>query len=335
VTKKLDVILQYTSTPAKFIATGTMNADASAGSGSWDCYPVACAGPFTWSTTRVVPVTGARILAADGGTIIDDLGNTLEIPTDSLCGDTSIEVQMIPRPSNEPSPPGVAVLSRAFVGSPDGTRFDCGLAPDHDHATVTIHYTLDDIANGTIDPSALRAMVWDPTTMQWLYVGGTVDTVLKTITFPITDFTDYAFFDCLTGLTDTDGDKVGDVCDTDDDNDGCSDVKEPALTLDPLYAWDFYSVPVPSLFAAPNPLVVFRDSAVSASDAQAVFAYFKAGAKTGQPEYEQDLNANGIKDGVEYDRTVVGPGKSGPPDGVVSASDAQLAFAQFKAGYHC
>jgi hypothetical protein len=50
-----------------------------------------------------------------------------------------------------------------------------------------------------------------------------------------------------------------------------------------------------------------------------VFAYFKAGAKAGTPVYEQDLNRNGMRDGVEYDRTVVGPGHSGPPDGVVTA----------------
>jgi hypothetical protein len=80
---------------------------------------------------------------------------------------------------------------------------------------------------------------------------------------------------------------------------------------------------------------VFRDSAVTASDAQAVFAYFRAGARLGTTLYEQDLNQNGKKDGIEYDRSVLGPGHSGPPDGVVSAADAQLAFAQFKMGYSC
>jgi hypothetical protein len=81
--------------------------------------------------------------------------------------------------------------------------------------------------------------------------------------------------------------------------------------------------------------VVFKDATVSSSDAQAVFAYFKRAAKLGTLEYRQDLNHNGVQDGVEYDRSVVGPGHSGPPDGVVSAQDAQLAMAQFKLGYHC
>src|SRR4029078_9800601 len=52
--------------------------------------------------------------------------------------------------------------------------------------------------------------------------------------------------------------------------DGCLDVKEsllvpPTSTSNP---WDFFSVPVPALFAATNPLVVFKDANVSAADAQ-------------------------------------------------------------------
>jgi hypothetical protein len=123
----------------------------------------------------------------------------------------------------------------------------------------------------------------------------------------------------------------------DTDDDGCPDVKEPLLVppTDPANPWDFFSVPVPALFAAADPTVVFKDTAVGAGDAQAVFAYFKAGAKTGTTDYEQDLNQNGIKDGMEYDRSVAGSGMSGPPDGVIAASDAQLAFAQFKLGYQC
>jgi hypothetical protein len=144
---------------------------------------------------------------------------------------------------------------------------------------------------------------------------------------------------------DIDGDGLGNSYETsigtsplvaDTDGDGCGDGKELTFaTLNPTNPWDFFSVPVPALFAAPDPTVVFKDSAVAAQDAQAVFAYFKAGAHTGTMKYEQDLNLNGVKDGIEYDRSVVGPAHSGPPDGTVSATDAQLAFAQFKLGYHC
>ncbi|TAK56451.1 MAG: hypothetical protein EPO22_13640 [Dehalococcoidia bacterium] len=150
-------------------------------------------------------------------------------------------------------------------------------------------------------------------------------------------------------VADTDGDGLSDgaevntyatnplVADTDDD--GCGDGKEFTLVppIDPLDPWDFYSVPVPALFVAPNPLIVFKDKVVSAADSQAIFGYFTRGARTGTLEYEQDLNANGIKDGLEYDRSVVvgSPGASGPPNGVISAADAQLAFSQFTFGYHC
>jgi CSLREA domain-containing protein len=121
------------------------------------------------------------------------------------------------------------------------------------------------------------------------------------------------------------------------DDDACPDGKEPLLTppTDPTNGWDFYSVPVPALLSAPNPLLVTRDKVVSALDAQAVFAYFKASAVAGSAIYEQDLNQNGIRDGLEYDRTTLGPGKSGPPDGGVSAQDAQNAFRQFQFGYNC
>jgi glucose/arabinose dehydrogenase len=147
------------------------------------------------------------------------------------------------------------------------------------------------------------------------------------------------------GTADADGDGLANAsemasgtepCVPDTDADGCKDGPELGfVALSPTNQWDFFSVPVPALYAASNPLIVFRDNAVSASDAQAVFAYFKRGAKTGSADYEADRNANGIKDGVEYDRSVLGPGMSGPPDGVVGAADAQLAFAQFKLGYTC
>jgi len=128
-----------------------------------------------------------------------------------------------------------------------------------------------------------------------------------------------------------------DPCNPDTDGDACGDGHEPLLfpAINPLDPWDFYSVPVPSLLAALNPLTVFKENHVTAGDSQAVFAYFKAGAHTGVLAYEQDLNANGVKDGIEYDRSVIGPAHSGAPDGSISATDAQLSFAQFKLGYNC
>jgi subtilisin-like proprotein convertase family protein len=122
---------------------------------------------------------------------------------------------------------------------------------------------------------------------------------------------------------------------TDSDGDGCSDADEIRIGTDPTDPWDFFSVPVPALFAAPDPTVVFRDSSVTPQDAQAVFSYFAHGAWAGEPVYEQDLNLNGVKDGWEYDRSIVGPGETGPPDGSVTPQDGQVAFAQFAAGFVC
>ncbi len=95
--------------------------------------------------------------------------------------------------------------------------------------------------------------------------------------------------------------------------------------------WDFYTVPVPGLKAASNPTTVFRDNQVLAGDAQAVFAYSKDANANGAGKlwYEADLNKNGVKDGWEYDRsTAVFP--AGPPDGSISAADAQRALAMSK-----
>jgi hypothetical protein len=94
-------------------------------------------------------------------------------------------------------------------------------------------------------------------------------------------------------------------------------------------------VPVPALFAAVSPTTTFRTNAISAGGAQAVFGYFKKGARTGSVYYEQDLNRNGVADGLEYDRRVSGAGPTLGPDGVISAGEAQKAFAEFKLGLKC
>ncbi len=111
--------------------------------------------------------------------------------------------------------------------------------------------------------------------------------------------------------------------------DGCVDIEDP----NPADPWrNLYSVPVPALVAKPD---TYRDNVVKPSDAQAVFAYFVLGAAAGTPVYEQDLNGNRVKDGWEYDRVVLGAGLLGPPDGVITAQDAQAAFAHWKRGAAC
>lgn len=135
--------------------------------------------------------------------------------------------------------------------------------------------------------------------------------------------------DCAESRMGTDRTKV------DTDGDRCGDAKEPPIGLDPGDPWDFYSVPIPALYAAPDPNRALADGKVGAVDAQAVFAYFKAGAAEGMSVYDQDLDGNGVPDGRQYDRSVVGPGRPGAADGAVTARDAQLAFAQAKRFLRC
>jgi hypothetical protein len=138
------------------------------------------------------------------------------------------------------------------------------------------------------------------------------------------------------GLSDCQESAIGtSPTNADSDGDKCTDAGELSIGLSPLDSWDFYSVPVPALSAAPDPLAATADDRISMSDAQAVLSYFKAGAKRGTAVYEQDADQNGVPDGIQYDRSVVGSGESGPPDGAVSARDAQLVFAQFRRHPRC
>lgn len=143
------------------------------------------------------------------------------------------------------------------------------------------------------------------------------------------------FTTMATACNDWDADGIPNSSDPDNDNDGCGNTHEPQLGLNPYNPWDFYSVPVPALIAAPNPVGLHADNVVAGEDAQAVFAYALSGAKIGTLEYDGDLNQNGLPDGWEYDRTQLGPAQSGPPDGVITGADAQLAWAQARLAYRC
>ncbi len=152
------------------------------------------------------------------------------------------------------------------------------------------------------------------------------------------------------------------VASVDTDSDGCPDVKELGSDWkkggqrDPENRWDFWDVPVPAITSTNWNLPVGdpgrpkMDHNIGAADAQAIFTYYKAGAKAGMQVkngisydshygYKMGLtNDPNFTDGMFYDRTPnpVDPvnqfWKVGPPDGVVGANDAQLEFAIFKNG---
>jgi subtilisin family serine protease len=124
----------------------------------------------------------------------------------------------------------------------------------------------------------------------------------------------------------------GDVCDPNDDNNGCRDVIEPLLSpaRDPLNPWDYADMWVPSLPASGAP-TGGRNRAVSLGDVGAALVWVGAinngGPNTSGRDYDNDVNLNGIEDGVEYDRTPAGM-ISGAPSGAVSLQDVAVVLAQ-------
>jgi hypothetical protein len=133
---------------------------------------------------------------------------------------------------------------------------------------------------------------------------------------------------------------VSNPCGPDSDCDGCPDVNEISAThltggdRDRYCPWDFFDVPTPPLsIAAPNGQ---RNHVASVADVIAILSYI--GTSSGAPAnsqgfwYDTDLNANGVPDGGEYDRTagaIVGkPWRSGPPNGSVTIADALVELNQ-------
>jgi len=132
----------------------------------------------------------------------------------------------------------------------------------------------------------------------------------------------------------TDGATIGgDACDPNDDNDGCTDSVEPTLTpgRNPLNPWDFADMWVPALPASGTP-TGGRNGAITLADASAALVWVGT-VNNGPPntngrDYDVDVNANGVEDGAEYDRTSAGVGLSGPPSGAVTLADISVILAQ-------
>jgi hypothetical protein len=139
-----------------------------------------------------------------------------------------------------------------------------------------------------------------------------------------------------------------DPCVVDTDKDGCADSEEvgaiPSLggTRNPLFYWDFYDVPYPAIYtvcSSPgvcNP-VPTKDRVAGGitTDVQALLKY--AGFKNGVHwQYNVDLDANTVMDGVEYDRTNNNPPPwSGPPDGTAGGITTDVTAMLKQAGHKC
>ena len=134
----------------------------------------------------------------------------------------------------------------------------------------------------------------------------------------------------------------------DDDCDACWDDAEPGLSppADPADEWDWYDVPVPTLFSGGHISgdgsgTDDRDHAITIiDDLLAVGEYSgtsDGGLCNSGPDripgnaddrcYDQDINGDAVDDGQDYDRSTAT--RSGPPDGAVTIIvDVLLVLAQ-------
>ncbi len=133
-----------------------------------------------------------------------------------------------------------------------------------------------------------------------------------------------------------------DPCNADTDGDNCGDGREIGVDWraggqrDPLDPWDFFDVPTPALVVGQTAGV--RNKVVSLADGLSVLAYVGTSAaspnttNTNGARYGSDLNANGMLDGTEYDRSASTkpgePWRSGPPNGVITLTDVLIALTQ-------
>ncbi len=229
---------------------GPVSNGGSTGSGNWSCTS-GCVAGGTYTFSRIAPSTPECAVLPAGPptevTLTSSFGDQLIIPAGSVnggVGGTTICAQVISLPVGVGA--GSNILSRAYHLTPEGTTFD-------PPATAVYHYSDDEIVPG-MDETNLKVAVYDNVQNRWKLLASIVDTVNNTVTiFPVNHFSMFAAgFDCGTG-PDTDSafgdpDGIPDLCDLNDDDDGCSDSQENGLdeTLgglrDPLSPHDFYDV---------------------------------------------------------------------------------------------
>jgi hypothetical protein len=98
---------------------------------------------------------------------------------------------------------------------------------------------------------------------------------------------------------DADGDGCADSMEVQQPNDGVPPTRPGETGAYNPDAWyDFYDVPVPSLIGGPGGT---RNRAINIGDVLAVNSY--SGVRAGDAPYEADNDGNGIRDGLQYDRS--------------------------------
>jgi hypothetical protein len=218
-----------------------------------------------------------------------------------------------------PTASGISALGRVFADSNDDADPDL---LDHPAGGVIEWMDTDDDSDGDGHTDACEAFrVTDPLAAASAPPSPAGDCDADTIP----DATDA---DPFTGL---DPDADGDGCKRSWELPGAPTGKPGATAAGGVsyqdQAWfDFYDVPVPSLRVAAGTY----SKSVTVGDVLAVLDY--VGVSAGMVRYEQDLNGNGIRDGLEYDRSPgplpSPPYDAGPPSGAIAMSDVLVVLAQ-------
>jgi hypothetical protein len=179
---------------------GTISTSGQIMLGNWSCE----CGNGSFSLARVESETAALVTSSAGGTLLTASGDALNVPAGALAADTLLT--SLVQPAQAEPPHGLAAIARAYDFGPDGTIFNTPV-------TAVFNYTDDDLAGGLVDPATLRVYVYDSLAQQWQLLGGTVDTLAKTITVQITHFSDFAIFGNMPAAIDADGDAVSNAAD--------------------------------------------------------------------------------------------------------------------------
>jgi hypothetical protein len=257
------------------------------------------------------PPTQITLTSSNGDELIVEAGSMTGTQPTQICA------QVI----NLPIGVGVGsnIIARAYHLTPEGTTFN-------PPATGVYHYQDYEIVPG-MDENRLKVAVYDSTKDRWVALQGTVDAVANTVTIhPIDHFSMVQpGMDCGDG-PDTDAafpepDGMLDLCDLDDDEDGCRDQKElgPDKMLggerNPLNHYDFYDI------TNITQVVGSKDKAVSGFDLNVLLGYLNSFAGDGGL-YDGDTNDNDTPDGEEMD--FAGLNSLWPnsgPDGAISGFD--------------
>ncbi|MDI6816087.1 MAG: hypothetical protein QME41_02695 [Actinomycetota bacterium] len=162
---------------------GTAVATLSDANGLLATLPVEIVGDREHLDPNLIHNRFATTFDSEGGSITNDIGDSINIPKDALSATTliSFETILAPSPTSGLSGSGRIAAARKFEPSPlDFSR----------SITITMPYSDNDISG--LQEDSLKAYSFDPATSSWnLIPDSTVNTEANTVTFQTTHFSIY------------------------------------------------------------------------------------------------------------------------------------------------